>query len=51
MTKRGVRIAYRSETTKKEVKMGKVRHLPSVSRMQTRPRICRPEPKCAKPQE
>ena len=30
MTKGGVRIAYRIETVEKEVKMGKVRLLPSV---------------------
>ena len=31
--KKSVRIAYRSEIVEKEVKMGKVRPLPSISRM------------------
>ena len=41
MTKRGVRIAYRSEIVEKEVKMGRVRPLPSVPRMQVKAHICR----------
>ena len=33
MIKKGVRIAYRSEAVEKAMKMGRVRPLPSVSRM------------------
>ena len=39
--KRGVRIAYRSERVEKEVKMGRVRPLPSVSRTQVKAHIHR----------
>ena len=39
--KRGVRIAYRSERVEKEVKMGRVRPLPSVSHTQVKAHIHR----------
>ena len=42
--KMGVRIAYRSETIEKEVKIGRVRPLLSVSRMRVKARICRQDP-------
>ena len=41
MTKRGVRIAYRSGIDEKEVKMGRVGFLPSVSRMWVKAHIRR----------
>ena len=41
MTTRGVRIAYRSETVEKEVKMSKVRPLPSVSRTRVKAHVRR----------
>lgn len=41
MAKRGVRIAYRRETVEKEVKMGRVRPLPSVSCTQVKTHICK----------
>ena len=44
MAKKGVRIAYRSETIEKEVKMGRVRPLLSVSHTQVKTNIRRREP-------
>jgi len=41
MTKRGVRIAYRSETIEKEVKMGRVESLPSVPCIRVKAHVCR----------
>ena len=37
MTKMGVKVAYRSETVEKEVKMARIRPLPGVSRCGSRP--------------
>ena len=44
MIKRGVRIAYRSEIVEKEVKNGRVRPLPSVSRTQVKAHVRKQEP-------
>ena len=41
MTTRGVRIAYRSEIVEKEVKMSKVRPLPSVSHTRVKAHVRR----------
>ena len=39
MTRRCVRIAYRSETDEKEMKIGRVGLLPSISRTQVKARV------------
>ena len=44
MTNRGVRIAYRSETIEKEVKMGRVRPLTSVTHMWVKAYVHRQNP-------
>ena len=56
--KRGVRIAYSSETIEKKVKMGRVEFLPGVSHTRVKahvckhdPHVCRSIPTYAKPQE
>ena len=49
MTKRCVRIVYRSKTDEKEVKMGRVGLLPNVSRTQVKTHIQRQDPVHAGP--
>ena len=56
--KRGVRIAYSSETIEKKVKMGRVEFLPGISHTRVKahvckhdPHVCRSIPTYAKPQE
>ena len=49
MTKRGVRIAYRSEIIEKEVKRGRVRPLPGVSRTQVKAYVCKQDPAYTSP--
>ena len=44
MTKRDVRIAYRSETVEIEMKRGRVRPLLSVSRMQVKAHVHEQDP-------
>ena len=39
MTKRGIRIAYRSGRVERERKMGRVRPLPNISRTQVKAHI------------
>ena len=49
MMKSGVRIAYRSETVEREMKMGKVRPLSSVSGTQVKAHIHGQDPVYAGP--
>ena len=49
MTKRDVRIAYRSETVEIEMKRGRVRSLLSVSRMQVKAHVHKQDPAYAGP--
>ena len=49
MTKRDVRIAYRSETVEIEMKRGRVRPLLSVSRMQVKTHVHKQDPAYAGP--
>ena len=44
MTKRGVKVAHRSETIEKEVKMGRVRPLTSVTHMWVKAYVHRQNP-------
>ena len=44
MTKRGVKVAHRSETIEKEVKMIRARPLPGVSRTRVKTHLHRQDP-------
>ena len=44
MTKRGFKIAYRSEIVEKEVEMSRVKPLPSVSCTQVKTHVCKQDP-------